>query len=201
MKIDRVAFFAGVREPVFHGMSQSQVDGCNAILDAWEKAQPVGDLHFLAYILATPWWETGQKMQPVEEIGKGRGRAYGHPTGPWHKVYDGRGLAQDTWIYNYQKATTNLRKLGAIGADIDLVKNPELMLRPDIAAATLIYGMIGGWFTGKKLADYIHGNVVDFVNARRIINGTDKAQIIAATARLFDKALKRIPDVPAPAAA
>lgn len=47
-----------------------------------------------------------------------------------------------------------------------------------------------GWFTGRKLSDYISGNKKDYVNARRIINGMDKAQKIANEAVIFERALR-----------
>ena len=37
-----------------------------------------------------------------------------------------------------------------------------------------IVGMRDGWFTGKKLSDYINNDEVDFYNARRIVNGLVK---------------------------
>ena len=51
-------------------------------------------------------------------------------------------------------------------------------------------GMIRGWFTGRKLLDYIDGDRRDYVNARRIINGTDRAQVIAGYAMAFERALR-----------
>lgn len=51
----------------------------------------------------------------------------------------------------------------------------------------MVDGMEAGRFTGKKLSDYLPG---DYVNARRIINGTDKAEQIAGYARQFEAALK-----------
>lgn len=70
------------------------------------------------------------------------------------------------------------KKLG-----IDLVGNPELAERPEIAAKILVGGMNEGSFTGKGLDDYINGSKTDFVGARRIVNGTDKASTFAATAQ------------------
>jgi hypothetical protein len=46
-------------------------------------------------------------------------------------------------------------------------------------------GMRKGIFTGKKFADYFSANKTDWVNARRIINGTDKARLIAEYAQDF----------------
>jgi hypothetical protein len=63
-----------------------------------------------------------------------------------------------------------------------LVKNPDLALRADIALFILLYGMKYGSFTGNSLNNYCRNGVTDFVNARRVINGTDKAEQIAAIA-------------------
>lgn len=189
--MNRAVFFHEIRKTLFpRGLEQSQVDGLNAILDAVEKAHVWPNPCDTAYALATAYHECAKTMQPVEEIGEGRGRAYGRPTGPFHKVYFGRGLVQLTWIASYEKATAKLRVCGAIGADVDLVKNPELAMRPDIAAAILIHGMSDGWFTGKRLSDYITQHHTDYVNARRIVNGTDRAQMIAGYAHDFEKALR-----------
>lgn len=129
-------------------------------------------------------------MQPIEEIGHGRHRAYGVPTGPWHEVYDGRGDVQLTWEANYAKATASLRELGVLTADQDLVRSPALAMQPDVAAAILIVGMEDGWFTGRKLSQYFGPSVSNPVGARAIINGSDRAWLIASYYSLFLKALK-----------
>jgi putative chitinase len=140
-------------------------------------------------MLATTFHETARTMQPIREIGHGRGRAYGHPAGPWHQVYDGRGDVQLTWERNYLHATQRLRALGVIGDDVDLARSPDLALRPDIAAAIMIHGMREGWFTGRKLADSFGDHATDWIGARRIINGLDCAAKIAGYARAFFAAL------------
>ena len=180
-------FFSHVRAELFAGgMSQSQIDGINAIVAAWPAES---DLRFVADALATAYHETARTMQPIEEYGKGRGRAYGHPTGPWHVVYDGRGYEQMTWEENYRHATRRLHERGVLAPDLDIERNPELALRPDIAAAVMVYGMTEGWFTGKKLADYF-AEKSDWVNARRVINGLDHAAQIGAYGVHFFLALK-----------
>jgi hypothetical protein len=189
--LDRRVFFNEVRKTRFpRGLEQSQVNGINALLDAFNKANAFPDPRHAAYTLATAYHETAKTMQPVAEYGKGKGHAYGQPAGIWNQAYYGRGFVQLTWMANYQKATTELRRSGAIGLDEDLVRNPELALRLDVAAAILIYGMSEGWFTGKKLADYLDANNTDYVNARRIINGTDRAAMVAGYARDFEKAIR-----------
>jgi putative chitinase len=54
----------------------------------------------------------------------------------------------------------------------------------------MFLGMINGMFTGKKLKDYFHDVSADWVNARRIINGLDRANDIAAYAKKFLAALE-----------
>jgi len=42
-----------------------------------------------------------------------------------------------------------------------------------------------GLYTGKKLSDYIFDDVAAPIAARRIINGTDKAELIASYYHIF----------------
>jgi hypothetical protein len=141
-----------------------------------------------AYVLATAWHETAHTMKPVREYGGEKylkSKAY-YP-------YVGMGYVQLTWKSNYEKAG---RKLG-----VDFVSNPKLLLEPKYAAPILVIGSKEGWFTGKKLSDYITLGVSNYVGARRIINGTDKANLIAGYAVEYDKLLKAegygvIPDKP-----
>lgn len=133
------------------------------------------------YVLATAYWETAHTMKPVEE-------AYWVPNAaewrkknlryyPWH----GRGFVQLTWEPNYKHAEDQL--------GVALTKRPELALDPGIACEIAVTGMREGWFTGKKLSDYITLQKSEFRAARRIINGTDKAQSIADLAKLYNTAL------------
>lgn len=180
--LNRAAFHAAVRASLFGGrLKDTQVAGMEAILDA---APPLLGTSSLAYALATTFHETAKTMQPIEEYGRGKGRSYG-PTGFW-----GRGFVQLTWEANYVKATKRLRELKILRADEDLVRTPKLAMRLDVAAAILFYGMIEGWFTGKKLADYFSGGRYEPIGARRIINGTDKDDLIAGQCGSFVDALR-----------
>ena len=129
----------------------------------------------IAYVLATAQWETAGTFKPLEEYGKGRGRPYGNPDPNTGKTYYGRGFVQLTWKGNYQKYSKIL--------NVDLVHNPELACNPNVALFVLVHGFRTGAFTGKRLTDYINSQKCDFINARRCINGLDKAQAIAAIAR------------------
>lgn len=181
--MDKAKFYQSIRSAgtQLFGVSlkQSQVDGLETIVD--EAIKRNVPLKHLAYILATAFHETAHTMQPIEEYGKGRGRDYGRPVAPYQKVYYGRGYVQLTWLSNYKKAATELGE--------DFVKYPEKVMEPHHAAEIMFTGMAAGWFTGKKLADYINGSGTDYINARRIINGTDRASMIAGYAVRFENAL------------
>ena len=74
-------------------------------------------------------------------------------------------------------------------------KKPGDLMTWPIALQAAFQGMVKGMFTGKKLSDYIFDGKCDYVGARRIINGQDKAKLIAGYARAFQYALKRANEV------
>lgn len=180
--IDKKKFFASIRTSLFSGkLTISQVKGMLTIINEWE-ARKLNNICWLAYMLATTFHETARTMQPIEEYGQGHGKTYSkldYTTG--HRYY-GRGFVQLTWKINYEAMG---KLLG-----VDLVHHPDLALKTDIATKILFEGMIRGSFTGRKLSDYFYTTRCDWVNARRIINGTDKAQMVAGYAVGFYKALK-----------
>ncbi len=192
-------FFDGVRHlDIFGGsLSQRQVDGINAVLTEWDLTPghdtAIGNAQ-LAYVLATARREVGDGMYPVREgFASTDAAAIAHVTDMFnrHQIshnyaapdphtglsYFGRGIVQLTWADNYK----NIGNL----IDVDLYHNPGLALEPVIAAKIAVRGMIGGWFTGVGLGKYINTSQTDFVNARRIINGTDVASLVAGYATKF----------------
>lgn len=180
--INRKFFFDHAKTNLFDGkMTQSQVNGLTAILDEWEAHYSHEDDRWLAYMLATAHHETDRKMQPIEEYGKGKGLPYGKrvkingkPYNDTTAIFYGRGLPQLTWYDNYQKAGN---KLG-----IDLLQRPELALNLKYAVQIMFLGMIEGWFTTRKLSQYFSGKTELWVKARAIINGSDKAALVASYA-------------------
>ena len=163
--------------PLFGGrLTQPQVDGMNTIL----AASATLPLSHRAYLLATAFHETDRTMQPIREYGRGKSRPYGVPGRNGGQVPYGRGYVQLTWDSNYERADSRLALNGA------LIANYDLALRPDIAAAILVRGSAEGWFTGRKLSDFLPGA---YPAARRIINGLDRADLIAGHARAFENAL------------
>jgi putative chitinase len=135
-----------------------------------------------AYVMATAWWETAHTIEPVKEAywvkNAEAWRKKNLRYWPWY----GRGYVQLTWKQNYIHAG---KELG-----LDLTTNPDAVMRPEVSAKILVAGSLYGWFTGKKLGDYITLSRSNFIGARRIINGTDKARKIASVAKSYDNALK-----------
>jgi len=188
MSIDLKVFFGIVRPKLFGGkMSKSQVDGCVAIIKAFEDSNLTKDLRFPAYGLGTAYKETNKSMQPVIEAyylnDRDKQMAYLKKK-KYYPAY-GRGYVQITWKSNYVRAA---EKLGI--PELGTVEGYERVLEPEIAAKIMVRGMTEGWFTGKKLSDYFNTAVEDWTNARRIINGTDCASEIAGYARTFISALR-----------
>lgn len=177
-------YIRGDAGELFPTMKQSQFEGVEATLKAASGKLP---LSWCAYCLATEYHETAKTMQGVREgldVSDSWRRKHLRYF-PWY----GRGKAQLTWEANYRKATKRLRELGY---DVDLIANPDQALDLDISAVILVVGMLEGWFTGKKLRDYIPQNptLQHYTNARRIVNAMDRAQLIAGYAVEFEKALK-----------
>lgn len=183
-----IAFFKHIREKLFSGsLKQEQVDGINALVLAGVKHGLTVQQH--AYVLATAYHETAYKMQPVHEYGRGAGRKYGtwqtnsngvkycYKNGSGNAVYTenecphlfyGRGHVQLTWYDNYARATRELNKMQPENEQIDLIADPDLALRNDISAKIIVLGMQQGWFTGKKLSDYVN-NHRTYKNAKYLL--------------------------------
>ena len=141
----------------------------------------IKDPYHIAYIYATAWHEC--KMRSVREKRARKGTNLRKLQDRyWHTGYYGRGPAQLTWRPNYERMSRYLK-------GIDLVTDPDKALERDIGAAILVLGMKYGLFTGKRLSDYTYEDTFDPVEARRIVNGLDKANLIA---KYYDKILSRL---------
>lgn len=216
--IDRDKFFPAIK-PLFGRFEQRQVDGVNAVLDAWEKRYHKDtSVPQFAVCLATDYHETAHTMQPIKEYGDRarfmrlydvtgqnptRARQYGNTEVGDGAKYCGRGLVQLTWKVNYQKATKELRRLNVIGPEVDFVRDPDLVMQMQYAIPIMFTGMEEGWFTGRSL-DQIVDNRVDgneqaqFTASRVIINGKDRAEQIAGNGMVFLRALVASVDPKAP---
>ena len=181
--IDKAKFYDSIRSKI--NLTTQNVVGFDKHLDYIEQhGIPVDKA---AYALATSSWETNMTMHPVKEAywlsedwRKRNLRYY-----PWY----GRGLVQVTWEDNYRKMG---KELG-----VDFIVNPNLMLEWEYALPALFVGMEKGLYTGKDLDDYVDGidesdaeDLREYTNARRIVNGTDRAVDIAKRAIIFEHGLR-----------
>ena len=180
--MNREFFFTFVRGQLFGGkLKPAQVVGMTAILDYWEANLAAKDDRWLAYALGTAYHETDKTIGPIREYGLGKNKSYGQPAGPHGNIYYGRGLVQLTWLNNYQKMSAQIGK--------NLVAEPDLALKLENAVPIMFIGMEQGLFTGVGFAKFFGPAVQDWVGARKIINGKDKAQLIAGHAQLFYAAI------------
>lgn len=178
--MNKPLFYKGLRA-LTGPLDPTQVKVVEAVLDSTAR-WPVSHV---AYVLATAWHEA--RLRPIREVGKGKGRAYGKPGIHKGQVPYGRGLVQLTWDTNYERADAEL------GLDGALIANFDLALEPRVAVPVLVRGMQDGWFTGKSLRSYLpdawRGTFDQFKAARRIINGTDRNELIAGYALTIQAAL------------
>lgn len=191
-------------EKSFNGsLSPKQAAGVTAIVEFWNLSYSNSNKKWLAYMLATAHHETARTMQPIREYGKGANKPYSkklkeatynaddtklnHKKGehiPYEdtdEIFYGRGFVQLTWYENYAKAG---KKLG-----IDLLNNADNALDVQNATKIMFWGMEEGWFTGKKLGDYLNDSADDWINARRIILKLDKAELVAKYAENYYNAI------------
>ncbi|MBZ0204234.1 MAG: hypothetical protein K8I03_14560 [Ignavibacteria bacterium] len=186
---------AGKRENIFR------------IIDAFESDPDMKSLRWLAYILATSMHESNDTFAPVVEgywikpESKRVASLYNYyaknnpgalrtifPNGKNGTAYYGRGrVVQLTHNFNYKLASEK------VYGDDRLFKNPDLIIEDVNCDMSVTFkGMLQGWFTGRKLTQYfpLDSQKADWVNARKIINGLDKAKLIAGYAEKFYECLE-----------
>jgi len=201
MSINRDFFFDHIRESLFKGsLRQSQLDGMIAILDKWEAESSTDDDRWLAYMLGTTHHETGRTMQPVRETFavtdddaiRRLEKAWGAGKLPWVKTpywrrdadgksWFGRGFVQLTHKTNYQKLSTAI--------DVDLITDPDQAMDLDTALKVLFVGMRQALFTTAKLSDFFNVSKENWVQARKIINGLESADLVASYAKTYYAAI------------
>lgn len=197
--MNAATFFDRVR-PIFGGsLTQGQVDGLNAVLDAWAKYGN-GDSRGLAYVMAIAFHEVNFEPDRVENMNYSASRIRevwpsrfptvdaarpyaNNPEGLANKVYSNR-------LGNGAEASGDGARFIGRGLaqptgrghaeqftallGVNFVDHPELYLVPAHGARILVEGMTRGLFTGRKLADYFPPGKVesrqDIINARAIVN-------------------------------
>lgn len=141
-----------------------------------------------AYLMATAKHETANTFLPIEERGSDT-----YLSKYWTNLklrkwlknqfasdavkYKGRGFVQITGRGHYHTASK------VVG--LDLITYPDKAEEWDIAYEILVHFCIHGLFTGAKLGTYLKSNETDFIGARRVVNGIDKADLIAAYANQY----------------
>lgn len=195
MKINRKKFFDNYRKE-FGKLNQSKVDNLNFLLTKLESGRFKLEAQ-IAYILATILHETNDTFYPVVEgywlktnrlsalykyyqLNNRKALSSIFPNGIEGKTYEGRGYVQLTHDWNYDK--------------FGLKDTPEKAQEPETAFMVMEKGMANGIFTGLKLQTYINEEITDYKNARKVINGLDKANLIAGYASKFFKGIELVSD-------
>lgn len=177
--VDKEKFF---KKYPYRPLKQMGVVTIENIIDHYDEDKGYRNLRELAYVLATAYHESAHTWNPsITEYGKGKNRKYGMPHAKTGQIYYGRGLCQLTWHYNYESFTKIL--------GVDLVHEPDLALEPRNSVDILMIGMRDGIFTRHKLNMYFDRDTTDWVGARRIVNGLDRANLIASYAKAFYRGL------------
>ena len=159
----------------------------------------ITDNRQIAYVLSTIKWESWFKNQ--KEIWW-EDREYWRVDSVTWKAYYGRWFIQLTLKDNYENYTQIIRNYwkdfkandGNIikWSEIDLVNNPDIILKSNELAIFIAIHWMKNWtFTWEKLDDYINNKETDFVGARAIVNGSDKADSFARNAQLYLDDLNR----------
>lgn len=139
----------------------------------------ITDKRQIAYMLASAQHESIDFTESREVDGKNqaiRNRYHGGEN------YYGRGYIQTTHTENYTKMDDVLGLDGRLIADPDLAATDA-----QIGAQLLVVGVARGLYTGVGIHKYIGGDNFDYVNARRTVNGTDRADLIAGCPELGSK--------------
>ncbi|MEW6738113.1 MAG: hypothetical protein AB1489_42960 [Acidobacteriota bacterium] len=140
----------------------------DSILNLAESDSRLISVTQLAYMMTTARWETDRYTALFERgndqyLSQYQGKGGNTEPGDYKK-YRGTGYVHLTFRDNFRRAG---QKLG-----IDLENNPELAAEPQWAYEIMVRGHLEGWFTGKKLGDFVSadGNKQDYRNARKVIN-------------------------------
>ena len=182
---DAAEFIAEKLAPVARTINPDPVQNIRLILLEC-NFYGINDRSHIAYVLASAHHESGMGRFMTEFAD---GTAYEgrrdlgnvHPgDGPRYK---GRGFVQITGRRNYTLYSGILSVTR--DPDVDLVGIPTRATDPPVAAMIIAHGMGDGTFTGRRLTDFGADPNYDFVQARRIVNGLDRANSIATLARNY----------------
>lgn len=133
----------------------------------------------IAYVLATAEHESAG-FATLEEFVSGEqyeGRKSLGNTQPGDGPrFKGRGYVQLTGRNNY---TAYAKRSGLRLVDLPYV----LMNWASLSVWVIVDGMMRGAYTGRRLDEFVNAGKQDFRNARKVVNGVDRADKIAGQAR------------------
>ena len=169
--------------PIFNGCNKAYLGACLTALQKYGDKIGLNNKGKL-FVLAQLGHESGN-FRYTAEIGKGKGKAYGLPAGPYKKLYYGRGPIQITWEANYKKISQSY--FPSLGINADIWANPDLCeSNLEIGcAASLCWFLIPG--NGKRAVQY--ANAGDINGLTKMINGgynglSDRTKITESLLRL-----------------
>lgn len=174
-KVNSDTWLASIAKVLNTRLTRAQGDAIRLIVKKCDEGG-VSDPRQVSYVLGTVYHEC--RFRSIREIRAKPGTPiYNMQERYWHTGYYGRGFCQLTWRKNYQKFSP------IVG--LDLVKNPDEVLRPEVGAKILVFGMRDGLFSGVGLDKYFPPAPAepDWLNARKIVNGTFQADRVAMAAK------------------
>lgn len=195
--INKKRFFDSYRA-TFGKLRASQVLGIDTVIDCLNTSVDITDLRQIAYMLATIKHECANTWKPIEEYGPNSyfakyefntnlGRDLGNIYPGDGLLYKGRGYAMITGRANYFRFSRRLD----MPVGLDLIAHPDRALNAQLAFRILTIGCTEGLFTGLCLGKFINTTNCDYRNARRVINGLDKAKEIESMAISFESILRK----------
>jgi hypothetical protein len=162
--IDAAAFLK-LYDLQFGRLAALQRAGLTKLIDYINHDPDIWDIGWCAYMLATVKRECRDQWQPIPEIGRGAGHAYGRPAPHtdaqgkrYANIYYGRGYVQLTWLSNY------ITPGQALGLGDDLAKNPDAAVwreigseeaQPQAAFLEALSAIVGRWLLVRSNAPEI----------------------------------------------
>lgn len=206
-QVDKEHFVNNYHRHFGKKLTETKKNNIFVITDAFAGDESMKSLRWLAYILATSMHESNDTFAPVAEgywikpESKRVTALYNYyrknnpaalrtifPNGKSGTAYYGRGrVVQLTHDFNYKLASLK------IFGDLRLYNDPDMMINNAACDLAVTFrGMLEGWFTGFRLEQFfpLGSNKANWRSARRIINGLDKANLIAGYAMKFYELLE-----------
>ena len=179
LKVDLQPDFAFRRN-----QAQANREASAAAIIAAARAKQLSNAQ-IAYVLATAEHES-DSFKTLEEYSSGAQYENRPELGnnqPGDGVrYKGRGYVQLTGRLNYTRYSDI--------AGLKLAEYPIMVMNwPALSVFVIVDGMLRGVYTGRRLDEFVNAGKQDFFNARRVINGTDRAQKIADQASDWQRQL------------